>query len=1062
MPRIPQFSRGQKFLVVLVVICLVVLSLLDLIVPSILAGVKHGLPKNIRSSIPTVEILLVVGSIAYMGGSYGLNRLYVARQREQYLRMGRTGRTREIIVPQANKAKAGEMADFFARLWDATRTATGGSPVSMEYVAEKGRIHCQIWTPEIEGKDLVQAVRTEVMSKYPESRVLPTEADLLAPLGTDDGLAVAVVSELQLSGPAHYPLKLVEEFKVDPLATLLNALGSAQTGVDLVVFQVVVVPANPMEWQPAMQADVAAIQARAAAPSPGLGSVLGTGGRQAPRGRPLTPEEKKKLALLQERVAVQQGFRVVVRIVAAGADQQACQQRVQEVVTAFGQFSGTAVGPQSFVVSRSYAFRPGTQKPKAPTAAAPAAAPAAPVDAQVLSESQARVLRQLQDLMGTPPPDAGGNGGQKVAEQPQTPAEETGPTEPVPVVEAQPLLFRLPAIVGKFWPPWGTQKPSIILTEGLAMVFHLPHEQLKVRGLVVQKARHMPPPFEPLISPVESKPQGWLIIALADEDREPPHWVGQPYTDLRRGGMYILGPAGTGKSVLLEFMGDQFIREARGLSVIDAKGDLARGLLRRVPLELEGVCAWVHPANRWRPVSVNFLDSRLAERIGWDQVQAGSMAVFQKMVGAQWETATNVRRILGNGTAAILQGEPRRQASLIKMYAFLQDDTEDRPNVYRAEVIRGVTDPVTTNFWTVEYPAMAKEFAKSSVAVRTRVEEFLRNPMARYMMGLPFSTVHFREIMDGRMILLASVPETLGEVQPFVGALIFNQIAAAGFSRYEDIPDEEQRVDHVVIVDEFQTFAAQGSQDMQTMLSKLRGARIAPVLAHQSTAQIDRQTMAIILANNETRVIFRLKTRDDAATVTAPWQPEVRPEDAMGLQAGRREVYMSCMVNGAPTEVFSARTRMAPKPEPEELGALPADGFRWSRDREVDEWVEMMAALEREMIRGIEQGDRQREAHYLHQGVALLKEMSDAQFAKYVERRRLRDAAEREYILQNPAVIPHKETRIMRLSSLRFGIPRAEAEYMVMRAMEQAQMMPTSGAIEAGVVEMSLAEGFEL
>jgi len=1071
--------KGNKGLIFLIVVAVALLLLVDLIVPSLAAGVKGRLPKRTRAYLPFIEIATIVGVGAYVGGTYLSHRKTLYSRRTYYEELGKKGRTFEIVVPVSSSAKAAEMADLLARMWDATQPASSkeqGLPMGLEYVytGRDGKVHCQVWVPEVEGKSLDTLLGTEVRAKFPDARVLPC-ADMLGVLGQDGGLPNAFCLEMRLAGPPHYPIKGADKFEVDPLASVLGAIGNNEPGVDFAVVQVVATAVSGSEWEGPYVAELGQLEAIATGGSSGggggpvvafIGSMLselmpgggrGGGAAQAKKGRPLTPAEKVKQKILMEIGQGQPAFAVTVRLIVGGADAAACQKRLQAMATLFGQFKSATPGmAQGFAGGKPVQFQPGTQV----DAGTPAAAPAPGAPASGLSQSQVLVVDKLRQAMGQPaladsPSEAGDNGHGEVPAPVEGgvagPAEAKAP--PPPVAEAQPILYRLPELRSGIWPPWKQSPRSIILCPGLATIFHFPHKDMAATNVVTRQSKHILPPQDTLVSPVQGKPESLLLMGAADDDRDPSWYVGMPYADLARGGVYVLGPAGTGKSVLLRFLGVQFLREGRGLSVIDPKEDLARDLALDVPLDQEGQVAWIHPASLTRPVVVNIMDARLIRRVGAAQVASGTVAVFKKMIGASWDVAVNVRRLLENAIQALAEGEPT--PSLLSLWAFLQPDAdEDTPNQYRAQVVARVHDPVVSAFWTTQFAAVQQQYAQSMVSVMTRVESFLRNPMARYLTGLRWSTINFREILDGRGIFLASIPQTLGDVRTFVGALLFNQLVAAGFSRYGDTP-EDQRNLAVIIVDEFQNVAADASEDMEALLSMLRGAKVATIMAHQSTAQISQQTMQIILANNQTRVIFALTAEQDARTVVGPWRSVLTGQDLMGLQTARHEVYMALLVRNTQTGVFSAKTLMAPKPRPEPLPPLPAAEFVWAEGDEFDEVVNEIAAWEEPLVVASRTGDRDKEAHCLAQQSAILKKMTPEAYARYAERRRARDEAERAYIIANPVCIDDKLERIIRLSGLRFGIPRCEAEWLVARAMEQVMGKPVDAA---GVVSPSAQE----
>ncbi len=230
---------------------------------------------------------------------------------------------------------------------------------------------------------------------------------------------------------------------------------------------------------------------------------------------------------------------------------------------------------------------------------------------------------------------------------------------PLPPAIMTPLLRRAGAVLGR-WPREGICLPQllpfmkvgkscILNMAELSAIYHFPHQGLEdvaavrkgsYRQLLAPSEAHvtvehlikgervmmgmldadLPPSETPSMAPAgasismdgrrpttraEEIAQGSREAQGAQGERTeganlfPPGTlgVGTRFEDLRRGG-YILGPMGSGKSVLLYNIIVQHIAAGRGVGLLDGKGDSYEEVLRLVPPYLEGEVLTFDPENR--------------------------------------------------------------------------------------------------------------------------------------------------------------------------------------------------------------------------------------------------------------------------------------------------------------------------------------------------------------------------------------------------------------------------------------------------------------------------------
>ncbi len=152
------------------------------------------------------------------------------------------------------------------------------------------------------------------------------------------------------------------------------------------------------------------------------------------------------------------------------------------------------------------------------------------------------------------------------------------------------FIYRYPAIFGS---------KSILSSEELATIFHLPNKTIETPHIYWLSAKSAPAPAQ--------IPQTGLYLGksvyrgmtrpvfISDEDR--------------RRHMYIIGKTGTGKSELMSDMILQDIRAGRGVCFIDPH-DTIEKILELIPPERAEDVIYFDPSDTQRPMGLNMLEAK--------------------------------------------------------------------------------------------------------------------------------------------------------------------------------------------------------------------------------------------------------------------------------------------------------------------------------------------------------------------------------------------------------------------------------------------------------------------
>jgi hypothetical protein len=354
--------------------------------------------------------------------------------------------------------------------------------------------------------------------------------------------------------------------------------------------------------------------------------------------------------------------------------------------------------------------------------------------------------------------------------------------------------------------------------------------------------------------------------------------------------MYVIGKTGTGKSTLLETLVMQDIAHGRGMMLIDPHGDLAERIVRAVPAHRRQDVIYFNVPDPTQPFGYNPLKHVREDKISL--AASGLMEAFKKM----WPDAWGVRmeHVLRNTLLTLLEQPDATLADVLR----LLDD-----KAYRSAVVPRIRNEQVRQFWITEYDHYPPRMRAEAIApIQNKVGAFLADPTLRRILTTPERPLQLRRIMDEGKILIVNLARgQVGEdTASLLGALMITTVALAAFSRAE--VDEAERRPFFVYLDEFQSFT---TRSLATMTAELRKYAIGVVASHQYLTQVEPPVIDAVLGNAGTVICFRLGPRD-AAAMSGQFEPKFEPADLVNLP--NHQIYLRLMIDGAPSQPFSADT----------------------------------------------------------------------------------------------------------------------------------------------------------
>ncbi|PHR96907.1 MAG: hypothetical protein COA78_28185 [Blastopirellula sp.] len=198
-----------------------------------------------------------------------------------------------------------------------------------------------------------------------------------------------------------------------------------------------------------------------------------------------------------------------------------------------------------------------------------------------------------------------------------------------------------------------------------------------------------------------------------------------------------------------------------------------------------------------------------------------------------------------------------------------------------------------------------KSAADGVAPIANKLGAFLAHPVVRKAVCAPEQPLRFRQIMDEGKVLVVNLSKgKLGsDVSNLLGGMIVSNLAHAAYSR-ESQPEPE-RNQFFLYIDEFHSFT---TEVFASMISELRKYRLGLVLAHQYTAQLNKEVFEAVLGNVGTLMAFRVGATD-AAIMAKQFGADVpKPSDLVNL--ANYEMFIKLMINGKQSQVFSGHTTL--------------------------------------------------------------------------------------------------------------------------------------------------------
>lgn len=386
---------------------------------------------------------------------------------------------------------------------------------------------------------------------------------------------------------------------------------------------------------------------------------------------------------------------------------------------------------------------------------------------------------------------------------------------------------------------------------------------------------------------------------------------------------YCLGQTGTGKTTLLKNMIIQDIANGEGVCYIDPHGTDIEDIINTIPQHRIQDVIYFNPSDAERPMGLNMLEYNPAYPEQKPFVINELLSIFNKLFDMKVAGGPMFEQYFRNATSLVMD-DPESGNTLLDVSRVLADAK------FRELKLSRCKNPIVTQFWT---EIAAKAGGESSLAnmvpyITNKFDVFLSNETMRLIVGQEKSSFNFREVMDGRKILLVNLAKgRLGDINSnLIGLILVGKILMAALSRVDTIG--QQPPDFYLYIDEFQNVT---TDSISTILSEARKYRLGLIIAHQFISQIDDNIKNAVFGNVGSMSIFRVGA-EDAKFLESQFLPTFTAADIMKIP--NYNTYLKLLVDGFPAKPFNIEPGRT-KEGSAEFGALIKQYSRatYGRDR---------------------------------------------------------------------------------------------------------------------------------
>lgn len=427
-------------------------------------------------------------------------------------------------------------------------------------------------------------------------------------------------------------------------------------------------------------------------------------------------------------------------------------------------------------------------------------------------------------------------------------------------------------------------KPSrvdIINTEEANSFWHVPNYLVNTPNIKWLSAKK---PAIPLEIPGPEGDNVWLGTAKSRGQIKDVYMK----TEDRFRHIYSLGGSGSGKSVLMQHIIMQDIKNGHGVCVVDPHGELVDDILLRMPEERKDDVIIFSPAFIDRPLGLNMLE--------FDPKKPTEKTLVIDTLFAIWDKLYDLKKTGGpmfenymKNSMRLVMSHPESGSTLMEIAKVLADED------FRSFKLAMCEEQDVVDFWEKEATKAGGEASLENMVpyITSKLAPFVSNDFIKPMIGQQKSAIQFRAAMDNKKIVLVKLEKGLiGEMSAYlIGMVVVGNVLMSGMGRNDGLRynldgttteiSKEERVPFFIYIDEMQNFLFDA---IPKALEEIRKYKVGFYLAHQFVKQVveqgDERIKDSIMANCASKFIYRCGAVD-AEMLEKEFAPTFSAKDLM-------------------------------------------------------------------------------------------------------------------------------------------------------------------------------------
>jgi len=389
--------------------------------------------------------------------------------------------------------------------------------------------------------------------------------------------------------------------------------------------------------------------------------------------------------------------------------------------------------------------------------------------------------------------------------------------------------------------------------------------------------------------------------------------------------LYIVGQTGTGKTAFMKNLAIQDIQAGHGTCFIDPHGNDIIDILAAIPPARYEDVIYFDPADLARPFGLNLLEYDASRPEQKTFIVNEILAIFRRLYGDVPESmGPAFEQYFRNATLLVME-DPASGSTLLDVARVLSNAE------FRNLKLARSNNPVVNQFWREIASKAEGEASLQNIVpyITNKFDDFTANDFMRPIIGQQESSFRFREVMDGKKILLVNLSKgRLGERNAnLLGLILVGKLFMAALSRADD-----PRADYppfFLYIDEFQNIT---TDSIPGILSEARKYRLSLTMAHQFLAQIDEKVRDAVFGNVGSMAVFRVG-EEDGKYFEGAFAPAFEAIDFANIE--NYNAYVKLLVHGVPQKPFNIATPPPFAGNQEQVDDLRAlSSLAYGRDRQ--------------------------------------------------------------------------------------------------------------------------------